>query len=169
MDVVTLSAYVAASSAEIERARAVMTALQMHGVRVVSTWIGAIEAAGTANEGLCQAARRIAARTCIEEVRKADVFVLLVPHNPSGIGCGVELGYAMALRDENPLRAPFLIASGRTERTIFAALCDEEHTSDAEAIAAVARLAGLNDEGPAPLVPAGAMDESRKEIRRGQQ
>lgn len=160
---VTLSAYVAASSAEIERARHVMQALRMHGVRVVSTWIGAIEAAGTANEGLSPAARREAARTCLEEVREADVFLLLVPSGPSGIGCGVELGYAMALRDENPLRAPILIASGRTERTIFAALCDEEYASDAEAIAEVARLAGLNDEGPAPLVSAGAMARTGKE------
>lgn len=158
----TISAYVAASSAEIDRARHVMQALRMHGVRVVSTWIDAIEAAGTANEGLSPAARREAARTCIEEVRKADLFVLLVPHNPSGIGCGVELGYAMALRGGNTLRAPVLIASGRTERTIFTSLCDEEHASDAEAIAAVVRLAGLNDEGPAPLVSAGAMARTGK-------
>lgn len=138
--------YVAASSTEIERARAAValleTASETLPIEVVSTWIDAIEAAGTANEGLSPAARREAARTCIEEVRKADLFVLLVPHNPSGIGCGVELGYAMALRGGNTLRAPVLIASGRTERTIFASLCDEEHASDVEAIAAVVRLAG---------------------------
>lgn len=136
-----LSCYVAASSAETDRARHVMQALRMHGVRVVSTWIDAIAEDGCANEGLPEATRRERSRVCIEEVREADVFLLLVPHNPSGIGCGVELGYAMALRGGNTLRAPVLIASGRTERTIFAALCDEEHASDAEAIAAVVRLA----------------------------
>ncbi len=141
-----LSVYVAGSSAEIERARSAValleTASETLPIEVVSTWIDAIEAAGTANEGLSPAARREAARTCLEEVREADVFLLLVPSGPSGIGSGVELGYAMALRDENPLRARILIASGRTERTIFAALCDEEHASDSEAIAAVVRMAG---------------------------
>lgn len=141
-----LSVYVAGGSAEIERARAAValleTASETLPIEVVSTWIGAIEAAGTANEGLSQAARRIAARTCLEEVREADVFVLLVPHSPSGIGCGVEVGYAMALRDENPLHAPRLIASGCTERTIFAALCDEEYIYDWQAVEAVLRLAG---------------------------
>ena len=141
-----LSVYVAGASLEIGRARKVVAALEAAArtlpIEVVSTWIDAIEAAGTANEGLTPAARREAARTCLEEVREADVFVLLVPHNPSGIGCGVELGYAMALRDENPLRAPVLIASGRTERTIFAALADEEHASDEAAVKAVVRMAG---------------------------
>lgn len=145
-----LSVYIAAASLEIDRARKVVAALEAAGrtlpIEVVSTWIDAIEAAGTANEGLSPAARREAARTCLEEVREADVFVLLVPHNPSGIGCGVELGYAMARRDEWPLRSPRIIAAGRTERTVFAALADEEHASDAEAIAAVVRLAGEDAE-----------------------
>lgn len=140
-----LSVYVAAASLEIDRARKVVAALEAAArtlpIAVVSTWIDAIEAAGTANEGLSPAARREAARTCLEEVREADVFVLLVPHNPSGIGCGVELGYMLARRDEWPLRSPRIIAAGRTERTIFAALADEEYATDEDAIAAVVRMA----------------------------
>lgn len=136
----TLSAYVAASSAEIDRARHVMQALRMHGVRVVSTWIDAIAEDGRANEGLPEATRRERARQCLEEVASVDVFLILVPSEPSGIGSGVELGSALTLNDWH--NEPRLIASGRTERTIFAALCDEEYASDAEAIAAVVRMAG---------------------------
>lgn len=118
------------------RARAAMTALRMHGVEVVSTWVEGIEAAGAANEGLGADARRRAAETCLQEVASADVFLLLVPSGPSGIGCGVELGYAMAWRGKH------IVAAGRTERTVFGALCDEEHATDADAIAAVVRMAG---------------------------
>lgn len=127
--------YVAASSRELDRARRVMDALRLHGAEVVSTWVEAIEAVGAANEGLSPAARKHAAETCLQEVASADVLLLLVPDGPSGIGCGVELGYAMAWRGKR------IIAAGRTERTIFAALCDEEHASDLEGIAAVVRLA----------------------------
>lgn len=125
------SCYVAASSTEMDRARAAMRALEAAGVRVTSTWPDAIEAAGTANEGLDNAARLLAAETCLQQVAAADVLLLLVPPGPSGIGCGVELGYAMAWRNKR------IIASGRTKRTIFGALCDAEYETDAEAIAAI--------------------------------
>lgn len=131
-----LRVYVAGSSAELDRARRVMDALRLEGVEVVSTWLASIEAAGAANEGLAADARQHAAETCLQEVASADVLLLLVPEGPSGIGCGVELGYAMAWRGKT------IVAAGRTERTIFAALCDEEHVSDAGAIAAVLRMAG---------------------------
>lgn len=141
-----LSIYVAAASLEIDRARKVVAALESAArtlpIEVVSTWIDAIDTAGTANEGLSPIARKEAARTCLRELSEADILLLLVPHNDSGIGCGVELGYVLALRDEWPLRSPRIIAAGRTDRTIFAALADEEHGSDEDAIAAVVRMAG---------------------------
>ena len=124
------SCYVAASSAEMDRARAAMDALRSTGVRVTSTWIEAIEAAGEPNEGLSADTRKVAAETCLQQVAAADVLLLLVPPGPSGIGCGVELGCALALGKR-------IIASGRTERTIFGALCDAEYASDVEAIAAI--------------------------------
>lgn len=137
-----LAVYVAGSSAELDRARRVMAALRMGGVEVVSTWLESIEAdGGLTNEGLPGSIRRDRSQACLREVSDADVLLLLVPHGPSGIGCGVELGYAIALRDESPFRSPRLIAAGRTERTVFASLCDEEHPSDGEGIRAVLRLA----------------------------
>jgi nucleoside 2-deoxyribosyltransferase len=130
----SVAVYVAGSSAELDRARHVMAALRLHGITVTSTWLEAIEAAGTANEGLTRGQRIGAATTCEREVESSDVLLLLVPSEPSGIGCGWEAGYARAL-------GLHLVAAGRTERTVFAATV-EEHRSDLDAIAAVLRMAG---------------------------
>lgn len=140
-----LRVYVAASSREMDRARAAMTALRMHGVEVTVDWVAAIEAAGAANEGLSDEDRQRYAREDLDGVCVADVVWLLMPTTPTA-GAYVELGYALARRevqdDSDCTRTPIVISGPGQERCIFAALADRCVATDADALAAVLAWAG---------------------------
>ncbi len=122
--------YVAGASKEPERVRAAMTAVRAHGWEVTLDWLADIEAAGSANEGLSQLDRVRYAQSDLRGIDRADVVWLLAPVI-GGVGAWVELGYALA-------RGYTVIVSGASSaRTIFAALAEEEHVSDLDALASL--------------------------------
>jgi hypothetical protein len=123
--------YIAASSADIDRAEHWRDRLVAVGVRVVGTWMANIRTVGDANPRTASAdLRSYWSRTCLEQVADADAFWLLVPgaDKPTA-GAWIELGYALGC----DLR---IVCSGDTKRSIFCALGDE-YASDEDAFAAV--------------------------------
>jgi hypothetical protein len=133
------SLYLAASSADITRAKYWRDQLVLAGVPVISTWIDTIMFVGAANpRDATRQDRRAWARRCLQEVQIAELLWLLVPPPElATIGAWVELGYALGAG------AAHLICSGDTLRSIFPALA-EEHERDADAFAAV--LAHLREQ-----------------------
>lgn len=128
-----ISVYVAAASAEIERAEHAMAACREAGLTVVSTWAENIRRVGASNPR--DASRRDRMRWAhddLAQVASADLLWLLVP--PVGtatIGAWIEFGSVIAWK---PGR---VVASGDTMSTIFCALVDREYTSDGSALEAV--------------------------------
>jgi nucleoside 2-deoxyribosyltransferase len=98
-----IRAYVAAASAEIDRARLFMQRLRCAGVKVMSSWVESIDELGLANEGLPADIALYAARTCLAEIIEADVLILLVPPPGHGYGSGVEFGFALGEQKETIL------------------------------------------------------------------
>jgi nucleoside 2-deoxyribosyltransferase len=97
-----IRAYVAAASAEIDRAEAFSDRLRREGIRTTSSW-ESIREIGLANEGLPADLALHAAKTCLAEIVEADVLVLLVPPPGHGYGSGVELGFALGSEKETIL------------------------------------------------------------------
>lgn len=130
-----LRVYVAGASKEPERVRAAMDAARCAGFVVTLDWLAAIEAAGAANEGLDDGQRRHYAAEDLAAVESADVLWLLAPGNAS-TGAWVELGYAIALRDQvGATSRPRIAVSGAARtRCIFAALADYESDHDEHAL-----------------------------------
>lgn len=120
--------YVAAASAEIERAERMIARLRAAGHTITVDWPAAIRAmAGVANEGLTQEQRREAARDDYEGVISAERVVILVPEKPIVTqGAWWEGGIADALRIQ-------IIAAGRFEdrqKNIFLVRATEVDTDD---------------------------------------
>ena len=114
--------YVAGSSRELDRARAVVATLSRH-FEIVSTWIAAVESAGAENP-----TDRATRLRCLDELDRADTLLLLVPREENhSHGAFFELGYAVATRKRT-------VASGLTGRSIFCVQCEEEFESDRHAI-----------------------------------
>jgi hypothetical protein len=99
---VTCRVYVAAASAEIDRARHFMQTLRCAGIRVTSSWVESIDEIGQANHLPADLSLH-AARTCLAEIIEADVLILLVPPPGHGYGSGVELGFALGSEKETIL------------------------------------------------------------------
>lgn len=127
--------YIAGASREPVRVRAWITAAQRAGWHVTLDWLAAIEAVGTANEGLSHDDRERYAADDWRAVRSADVVWVLAPEQPS-IGCWVEMGLALASG-----HAHVVVSGPARERTIFGALA-EEHTTDAAAFMALVQRFG---------------------------
>ena len=140
-----LRVYVAASALEIERARAAMAALRAAGVRVTSTWIASIEAAGASNpRDASPEQRRAWSMSDLAEIRAADVLWLLAPAATAPTrGAWTELGFMYALGRR-------IVCSGDTRQSIFCAL-GEEYDSDEHALAAIVELACVADPSAAPI------------------
>jgi hypothetical protein len=137
------SVYVAASALEIDRAKWATAALEMAGLRVVSTWIGTVEAVGVSNPRDASAEqRRTWSVADLGELQAADVVWFLAPARPTR-GAWVELGVASAL-------GKHLVCSGDTAQSIFCAL-GEEHEVDGMALAAIVAWAG--EQRAARLLP----------------
>lgn len=132
--------YVAASSRELDRARAAMTALRLHGVTIALDWTQGWRptAAMTFEE------RVAAAREDHRAIRHADIVLVLAPSVRSDALTEMGLALGMALACPSMMR---VVVAGPVEaRGIFAALgaaegVVEEHDTDAEGIAAVLRWA----------------------------
>lgn len=118
----------AGASAEPERVRAAMDAVEREGWTVALDWLAAIEAEGTAND---MDATRRAYYAAIDgrAVARADVLWLLAPSVDS-TGSWVELGIAQALG------VPTVTSWNGPRRCIYAAL-GREVDDDARAIEAL--------------------------------
>lgn len=128
-----LKVYVAASSAEVERAAHVMNLLEARGdgdIAIVSTWpLAVAKAGGVGNPADASREQRIAwSLADLAEVDAADVVLFLVSHTPAR-GAYFEIGYATA-------RGKLVFSSGGanayTTQSIFLGLTREyEHDFDA--------------------------------------
>lgn len=131
--------YIAASSAEIERAERWAKALRGEGIEVTSTWMGALRevqrqrglATGGAASNLADdtfETRRKLARENVRQVLSSSIFWLLVPpdEHPSQ-GAYYELATA---NSDNDI---FTIASGGSQRFVFVTLADQLVATDEEA------------------------------------
>jgi nucleoside 2-deoxyribosyltransferase len=115
--------YLAAASADIDRADGFRDRLIRAGIRVTSTWIDSIREIGLANEGLPSDLALHAAKTCLAEIVEADVLVLLVPPPGHGYGSGVELGFALGSEKETILVGD----ADAMDRSIFFSLGLADH------------------------------------------
>lgn len=90
--------YVAASSAELERARRAMDLVVAEGWELANDWVSTIQAVGEANPADASDEERSGwAVAAIEAVRKSDALWFLVPQVGHGRGAYVELGCAATL------------------------------------------------------------------------
>lgn len=119
--------YVAASSAEIDRAERMISRLKAAGHEITEDWTVTIRTVGLANQGLSPERRRECADADFKGVASADRVVILVPRAPVVTqGAWWEGGVADAL--EIPT-----LAVGRKEdrdRNIFLSRCREVDTDD---------------------------------------
>lgn len=87
--------YVAAASAETDRAVSAMAVLRGAGHTITSDWTKDVVRLG-ANVGLTQAQRMRAASECVSGILSADAIVLLWPKVPSR-GAWIEAGITLGL------------------------------------------------------------------------
>jgi len=124
--------YVAGSARNRDRARAFFDRVRaLDGAEIAIDWIDdvdASEAKGVRDRDLLPFERVEYALKDLEGVASCDVLVVLAEAEPSGRGLWVELGYALALRDErggggwSAVRPhPHVIVSGGDRRSIFTA------------------------------------------------
>lgn len=135
--------YVAASSAELSRAKEAMRQLRAAGHQVTQDWVAEIEAVGAANPTGAAKSKRVKwSASCLYGVEQADAIWLLMPET-EGFGAAVELGYAIGERrfrmweDEDGDRKLRIVVSGPShERSIFTAMADVAYPTDAAAFRA---------------------------------
>ena len=107
--------YVAASSAELHRARTTMRAVVELGHALAHDWVALVDEFG-ANPKAAARERQGWANGCLSAVRSSDLLWVLSPADGQSLGVGAELGYAYA-------RGIPIIASGPgTELTVFTSL-----------------------------------------------
>lgn len=134
------SVYVAASSAEQNRARAAIEQLKAAGITVTSNWIEVIanRCGGVPNprgeEPDLRVIRGNAVHGNKEAIRASDILWFLVPSDEPGCGGFYESGFADALGKE-------LVFSGDTQRSVFT-ISGHEFTEDLEAFEFVVKIAG---------------------------
>ena len=140
----SIKVYVAGASKEADRCRAAMEYARELGCVITCDWLAEIERVGAANEGLSNEQRTESAIADLEGVIAADVFWLLAPENQS-TGAWTELGYALALRDQQrragqtPIEV--VVSGPGRARSIFSALADVELASDITAARHISAIA----------------------------
>lgn len=85
----TISVYIAARTEDQARAAAIRDALRPYGVRCTARWLDLIDVPRSSPDG---------ARVCLEDIERADVFLLLNPAEAHRTGTGgrhTEAGYAL--------------------------------------------------------------------------
>ncbi len=133
--------YVACSSREIPRARAVMADLRAAGHEITHDWTHHVEqalASGQSESMLDDDFCEEAAHSDLDGVHRADVLVFLAP-TETAKGAWIEFGYAMGLCD-----MPIVVAhddEARRKQSIFTRLVGA-HCDDAGIVEAALRLAG---------------------------
>jgi hypothetical protein len=137
--------YVAASSAEIERAKRWRDRLRQAGVDAMASWIDSIEQAGAANpDSWPPVQRRRVALECLSEAATALTVWFLVPPKAypdlATRGAWAEIGFAYG-------GARQLVFSGDTRQSVFCAL-GAEYSTDEEAFARILSSFGLGEPIP---------------------
>jgi hypothetical protein len=122
--------YVAASSKQIDRARAAMDRLRAAGHTVTHDWTASIAEVGCANPiDATRQQRRNWALDDLQGVLEADVLWVLMPADHDSFGAGVEFGRAI---DSDVSR---IVCSGACA-SIFTSLADAEYGRDDQAFEA---------------------------------
>lgn len=132
-----MNVYLAASAADMDRARYYYRRLVESGVTVVSTWISLVDSQpGGSNPRDATYEQRLAwSQGDLTELEGARILWFLVPpvDKPTR-GAWCELAYAHSLNHT-------IVCSGDTKQSIFCAL-GQEYANDEIALDAVIRLAG---------------------------
>ncbi len=134
-----MSVYVAASSSELPRAKAMIAALRAAGITVTSTWPEVIDSYGGVGNprDLDREVCKQLAVNCLVEITRARVLWLLCPAEGGGTARGAYFELAGAFGSNKTI-----IASGDYRQSIFTALATECHETDE---AALAQLVALRD------------------------
>lgn len=129
--------YVAGSSAELERAEAAMLKLEHAGVRVTSSWPIVVRDQSAPNpRDVSRDQRRHWSAVDLEEVRSADVLLMLVPKVDAPTrGAWLEAGYAHGF-------GKIVVFAGDTLQSIFCAT-GYEFADDASALDFVIRISDV--------------------------
>lgn len=109
--------YVAGASSEVAMVARYMDRLRAAGLVVGYDWTEDVflnRAVALSDRQLSPASRLYYSERDLEGIRSSDTFWLLVPNEGSGVGCWVELGYALALNKR-------VLVSGDYRRSIFTA------------------------------------------------
>jgi hypothetical protein len=127
--------YVAASSTELDRAEAFMTAARLLGFEITFDWVSKIREVGAANPADAPLALQAqwSARD-LAAIAVCEVFVLLAPLDRSPArGAFVELGSAVTLAK------PSIVVRSPLCHSICQALASAQAGTDAEALAILRR------------------------------
>lgn len=130
------SVYVAASSADSDRAKRMMDLVRAAGLTVTSTWLEVIASnAGIANPRDAETQQRFG--WSFDDLRQIDscdlLWFLVPPGDKPTRGAWLEAGYAHG-------KGKLLVSSGDTKQSIFCAL-GAEHEDDLDAFAQICKLA----------------------------
>lgn len=120
-----------------ERAKPMMAACKKKGIKITHNWTVNNFEPGGSDADLTHIQRRKFASEDLIGVVKADVLWLLAPEAKGSCGAWVELGFALALRDERQqdVSSPVIIVSGcMNKRSIFTELADRLFDTDEEAL-----------------------------------
>jgi nucleoside 2-deoxyribosyltransferase len=129
--------YVAASSAEVERAESVIAHLRAVGIDVVGDWtphVRAMRALGRRDADLSEQEASDVANECVRAIVNAETVVVLAPAAPSS-GCAFEFGYACCAGKSTVLSGPHARAS------IFHSYADLVVDTDSAAVLAAIGIA----------------------------
>jgi hypothetical protein len=133
------SVYVAASSSEMDRARAVFSLVKSDpALSLALDWIAQIERVGVANAGISIDDGARYAEPSVRAVRECGALVFLIPTSGGSRGAWFELGIAVACEK------PIVVVGDPVPVSIFASYAAKHGThvaTDEQAIEAVRRLA----------------------------
>jgi hypothetical protein len=126
-----MKVYVAASSQEMPRARAVITAIREAGHEITHDWVEVIEGVGSANpENASVEECRKWAQEDFDGVYHADVVVFLAPNKGTAQGAFTEFGYALGLIRAGQFNRKTMVVKAPTCHSIFQSAADYILTSD---------------------------------------
>jgi hypothetical protein len=110
----------AGASKEVDELAILASHLSVAGVDVLDTWMTHVIAArakGMPDAAFASYEQRRFACGDLADLRRADLFWLLIPKERGSVGAWVELGHALALRHLE------MVISGDLDRSIFVHAC----------------------------------------------
>lgn len=126
--------YVAGASAQIELIEGFISRLRAAGCEITLDWTVLVRQAGSASPDDA-VLRKQAAEGDLDGVDGCELYWLVKPDalNPS-TGAWVELGAALT-RKRLLVKGPITVASGASQKCIFADLCDHNFVNHEDALA----------------------------------